>query len=444
MKSTTESNNLVADLIDQNFGRRDGEFTIDGMPVSDLAREYGTPLYLYSKSVLMGQIALLKKALPARFSVFYSVKANPNQQILRCVLEEGCGLEVASLGELVQATSAGCSPEKIVFAGPGKTEYELAEAVRRQIGEIHVESATEIQRLAEIGREQEQPISIGIRVNPSGAIEGGALRMGGRPTPFGVDEEQLDEMIDLILKQESLLLAGLHIYAGTQILDAEQLDRQYGHAIEIAKRITARTERPLATIDFGGGLGIPYFAHETTLDVARLGKLLAALDDRLVSELLLKDVTCILEPGRFLVGPAGIYVTRVNDVKMSREKKFVVVDGGMHHHLAASGNLGQTIRRNFPIAVLDRTEGDEVETVDIVGPLCTPLDTLGRNVQLPAVQIGDLIGVFQAGAYALSASPMGFLSHPSPAEVLIGQDGPRMIRRRGRIEDLFLGQTDLE
>jgi diaminopimelate decarboxylase len=427
-------------LVERHFPASGGELLIGELPVSELADRYGTPLFIYDRSVLDQKWKLLRDALPPEFSICYSVKANPNQAILRCFLAKGAGLEIASAGEFQQALSAGCPPQKIVFAGPGKTDAELELVLDQGIGEIHVESPREATRIAAIAQRRGIRAPVALRVNPCGDAEGGAMRMGGRPAPFGVDEESLDEVLDHLLSFSSLEFRGVHIFAGTQILDSEILVTQYRHGIEIARRVADRVKCPLHTLDFGGGLGIPYFSHERELDVGQLRLALEILMQAVRADSRLAGTQFVVEPGRYLVGEAGIYVARVTDVKTSRGKKFVIVDGGMNHHLAASGNLGQTIKRNYPVSVLNRLRQPSDEMVDVVGPLCTPLDVLARGVKLPAAEAGDLIGVFQSGAYARSASPLGFLSHPAPPEIWVDRGGHRLIRRRGEIADYLLDQ----
>ena len=359
----------------------------------------------------------LRQALPPHFSVFYSVKANPNEAILRHFLSRGCGLEVASAGELRLAIDAGCPPALILFAGPGKTEAELEFALLQGNVEIHLESLTEARRIAEISRRLEVHAKVAVRVNPTGEAEGGAMRMGGRATPFGVDEETLHDVLDVLLADQSLEFRGIHLFTGTQILESSVLVSQYHHGLGIARHVAQRVGHPLHTIDFGGGLGIPIFPHESDLDLESLQRGMAELFATLEADPAFAGTRFVIEPGRYLVGEAGIYISRVIDIKVSRGKKFLILDGGMHHHLAASGNLGQTIKRNYPVAIANKLFKSVEETVDVVGPLCTPLDTLARNVSLPKAEIGDLFVIFQSGAYARSASPLGFLSHPTPPEV---------------------------
>jgi diaminopimelate decarboxylase len=427
--------------VTRHFGARGGELLVGGIPVGELAARHDTPLFVYDAAILDRQWRALREALPAPFEIFYSVKANPSQAILRSFLERGCGLEVASGGELSQALAAGCAAERIFFAGPGKTPPELAAALARGVGEIHVESVVEARRLAALARRARRAPRVALRVNLCAAVEGGGLRMGARPAPFGIDEDRLDEAVDAIRREPSLDVAGLHLYLGTQILDAGVLVAQYAAGLETARRLAKRLDRPLATIDLGGGLGVPYFEHERRLDLDRLGRGLDRLAEEIAADPALSGARLVLEPGRFLVAEAGIYVARVTDVKVSRDRTFVITDGGMHHHLAASGNLGQTIKRNFPLAVVNKLDRPAGEVVDVVGPLCTPLDMLARGVRLPPVAVGDLIGVFQSGAYARSASPLGFLSRPAPPEVMIGHGRDRVVRRRGRDEDHLADQV---
>jgi len=427
----------VTALLARHFPDSERELRVGGVSVREIAAEFGTPLFVYDASVLDRKWTELRETLPAEFSICYSVKANPNRTILRRFLDKGAGLEVASAGELQQALAAGCPADRILFAGPGKTEAELEAALRAGVGEIHVESSVEARRLTQIARRLGVRARAGLRVNPGAEVQGGAMRMGGKPAPFGVDEENLDEVIDSLLADPAVEFRGLHIFSGTQILDATVLVNQYRRGIEIARRLAARLGRPLATLDFGGGLGVPYFSTESPLDTHKLRELLQGLMVEIEGDRSLAGTRLLVEPGRFLVAEAGVYVARINDIKVSRGKTFYILDGGMNHHLAASGNLGQVIKRNFPLAVVNRLGEAPVQNVDVVGPLCTPLDTLARDAALARAEVGDLVGIFQSGAYGLSASPLGFLSHPTPAEVLAVDGASTLIRPRLRWEDVL-------
>ena len=427
----------VAALLTRHFPDSERELRVGGVSVREIAAEFGTPLFVYDASVLDRKWTELRETLPPEFSICYSVKANPNRTILRRFLDKGAGLEVASAGELQQALAAGCPADRILFAGPGKTEAELEAALRAGVGEIHVESSVEARRLTQIARRMGVRARAGLRVNPGAEVQGGAMRMGGKPAPFGVDEENLDEVIDSLLADPAVEFRGLHIFSGTQILDATVLVNQYRRGIEIARRLSARLGRPLATLDFGGGLGVPYFSTESPLDTHKLRELLQGLMVEIEGDRSLAGTRFLVEPGRFLVAEAGVYIARINDIKVSRGKTFYILDGGMNHHLAASGNLGQVIKRNFPLAVVNRLGEAPVQNVDVVGPLCTPLDTLARDAALARAEVGDLVGIFQSGAYGFSASPLGFLSHPTPAEVLAVDGASTLIRPRLRWEDVL-------
>jgi diaminopimelate decarboxylase len=421
--------------IEDFFSAANSELQIGGIPVSRLAEEFGTPLFAYDEAVMQRKWSVLRATFPPRFEIYYSVKANPNLNILAFFLARDAGLEIASAGELYQAQEAGCVPERLLFAGPGKTPAELQLALTEGVGEIHAESMLELERIARIAADLHRTAPVAIRVNPEADAQGGAMRMGGKPAPFGIDEELLDTALDFALSQPSIEFRGIHLFAGTQILDSEVLLAQYRKGVEIAKRVAHRLRSPLRSLDFGGGLGVPYFPHERPLDLAILKAGLTGLEREIDADPDFAGTRLVIEPGRYLIAEAGVYLTRVLDVKMSRGKKFVILDGGMNHHLAASGNLGQTIKRNFPIAVATKWGNPDEESVEVVGPLCTPLDTLGRAVAVPRVDVGDLIAIFQSGAYARTASPLGFLSHSTPPEVMAHHGKARLIRRRGELAD---------
>ena len=381
----------ATDIIARYFPGSGSELRIGGMRVGDMAARYGTPLFIYDTQILDRKWALLRGALPPEFSIAYSVKANPNSAILRYFLAKGSALEIASAGELLQGLDAGALASEILFAGPGKTEAELELALSRGIGEIHVESALEVRRVGRIAARLGVRARAALRVNPAVEVQGGAMRMGGKPTPFGVDEESLDEVLDLLLADPAIEFRGLHLFAGTQILDYSVLARQYRHGLDLARRVASRVGGPLRTLDFGGGFGIPYFLNENELDMDKLREEIRGLMAEIEGDPLFSGTRFFVEPGRYLVGEAGIYVTRINDIKVSRGKTFYIVDGGMNHHLAASGNLGQVIKRNFPIAVVDRLDEGATHPVDVVGPLCTPLDTLARGATMSRAEVGNLV-----------------------------------------------------
>ena len=401
-----------------SFDISENDLMIGGLPVRDIVAGTGTPCFLYDAAGMRRAYRDLETALGGFADIYYSVKANPLPAIVSLFRQEGAGAEIASVGEYRAAIKAGVAAENIIFAGPGKGMAELREVIESGIGEIHIESAEEIGRIEAIGK----PVRASIRINPVPDAQAGAMRMGGKATAFGFDEEELENVLKLFANVQHIDLVGIHIYGGTQILDADMLVSQWRHAIALAARMADMLGKPLETIDLGGGLGIPYFAGETPLDLAKVAAAIPDLKALLKAHPLIADAHVIVEPGRFLAGPGGLYVMEVNSVKTSRGTTFVVTNGGMHHHLAASGNLGQIVKRNYPIVAPAMMQAAHDETATIVGPLCTPLDTLARNAVLPKLKAGDLLAILQSGAYGASASPAGFLSHAAAKEVLV-EDG---------------------
>ena len=427
-------------LAERFGGGRDGEFAPGGVPISRIAQTYGTPFYLYNGEMIVEQVRRVREAVGVEVS--YSVKANPNLAVCQLIAREGrAGGEVASSGELVVARAAGFAPEDIVFAGPGKTDEELGRAVEEGIFAVNVESLNEIDRLAAIAERLGRRIGVGLRINPAAQLMGSQMRMGGTIGQFGLDQADLDEAVRETLSHPHLILRGIHVYTATQVFEVEALLEHCRNIFEIALDAANMAGQPLTMIDFGGGFGVPYFEKMAEFDLDRFGEgfreLLAfyRLDPRL------SGCRFIFELGRYLVAEAGIYVTRVVDVKQMRGKTFAVTDGGMNHHLTATGNMGQVFRKSYPLLNLSRAGREEA--VAVAGPCCTPLDVFGTNIPLAEPEVGDLIGVFYSGAYGFSASNLGFLSHPAPAEVLLWRGEARVLRPAGKPEDVLKGQEAL-
>ncbi|MEO1201570.1 MAG: type III PLP-dependent enzyme [Pseudomonadota bacterium] len=409
----------------------DGAWNVSGNAIEEIAARHGTPSFVYARPLLDAQYNGLRRALPERVDIYYSIKANPNPAVVKRFASLAAGLEIASAAEYEIARGAGVPAERILFAGPGKTPEEVEHVVSRGIGDLHIETLEELEQLIALGK----PTTVSVRFNPAAEASGGAMRMGGKATQFGFDEEDLLGIVDRVRAAPNLAFHGLHMFAGTQLLDADVLLAQWAHAIEVTRRVASHVSAPVASVDFGGGLGIPYFPGETPLDLNLLKTGAERLFGDLAGDPLLDGTRFILEPGRFLAGPAGAYIARVVSVKMSRGTRFVVLDGGMNHHLAASGNLGQVIKKDYPILNVSKSPELSLEPAVVVGPLCTPLDTLGRRAQLPETEVGDLIAVLQSGAYGLSASPVGFLSHRLPAELLVSETGVDLVAERGTFEN---------
>jgi diaminopimelate decarboxylase len=425
---------IVPSLLTGSFAVDRGELRIGAHGAAALVARHGSPLYVYDAETLRRRYRALRHALAGFADVFYSIKANPNPAVAAVLVEEGAGLEIASGAEFLLARKAGCAPDRILFAGPGKSPAELELAVAGGIGEVHLEGFEDIALAGHAAERFGRRVAVSIRVNPSAAARGGAMRMGGKPAAFGFDEELMGEAVAAIREQPQLDLHGIHLFAGTQILDADVLLTQWRHGLGLAAALADLAGRPLASIDLGGGLGIPYHVGDATLDLAALGEGARQLAAEVAQDPRLRRARILVEPGRYLAGPAGVYLMTVRAVKESRGQRFVITDGGMHHHLAASGNLGQVIKRDYPLLAATCRDGPARGQTFVVGPLCTPLDTLGRQTPLASVEPGDVIAVLQSGAYGLTSSPVGFLSHPMPAEVLI--DGPldRPVRARGSFE----------
>lgn len=398
------------------FAVVDGCLAVGGIALPELARRVGrTPFYAYDRRLMVERVELLRTHLPRQVHIHYAMKANPMPQVVTHLAGLVDGLDVASAGELRVALQSGARPDTISFAGPGKTDAELEAALHAGIV-VNLESEGEMERLAAVARRHGARARVNVRVNPDFELKSSGMKMGGGPKPFGVDAERVPDMLQRI-GQLPLEFQGFHIFSGAQNLRAEAIAEAQKNSVELAVRLAQRAPGPVRILNIGGGFGIPYFPGDERLDLALVGRNLAGILEGLDSRL--PQAQVVLELGRFLVGEAGIYVCRVIDRKISRGHCFLVTDGGLHHHLAASGNFGQVLRKNYPVVVGNRVGGAEREIVTVVGPLCTPLDLLADNMEMAKAQPGDLIVVFQSGAYGLSASPTAFLSHPPPAEVLV-------------------------
>ncbi len=398
------------------FAVCDGELLVNGWPLRRLAERVGsTPFYAYDRGLLRARVAELRAALPAAVKLHYAMKANPMPALVGLMAQLVDGVDVASAGELRVALDAGADAREISFAGPGKREAELRQAVAAGVL-LNVESERELRALAGIAQSLGLPARVALRVNPDFELKGSGMRMGGGPKPFGIDAERLPELLRT-LGQDGLAFEGFHLFAGSQNLKAEAICEAQRLSYALALRLAEHAPAPVRNLNLGGGFGIPYFPGEQRLDLAPIADNLRQLAERAAHEL--PQAALVLELGRYLVGEAGIYVARVLERKVSRGQVFLVTDGGLHHHLAASGNFGQVLRKNYPVALGTRMGEAATESVSVVGPLCTPLDLLAERMALPAAQEGDLVVVFQSGAYGASASPQAFLSHPGCVEVLV-------------------------
>ena len=392
-----------------------GELIVSGQPLTRLATRVGqTPFYAYDRGLLTQRVAQLRAALPASIKLHYAMKANPMPALVCHMAGLVDGIDVASGGELKVALDSGADPHEISFAGPGKSRKELTQASAAGIL-INIESFREVAELAEISRETNCRPRVAVRVNPDFELKSSGMKMGGGPKQFGVDAERVPELLAEIARTD-LAFEGFHLFAGSQNLKPEAIVEAQCKSFELALRLAQSAPTPVRFLNLGGGFGIPYFPGEHVLDLAPIGANLAALAERAKNEL--PEAELVIELGRYLVGEAGVYVARVIDRKVSRGQVFLVTDGGLHHHLSASGNFGQIIRKNYPVAIGNKMGVGKREIVSVVGPLCTPLDLLADRMELAAAEIGDLVVIYQSGAYGFTASPQSFLGHPACVEVL--------------------------
>jgi len=398
------------------FAVANDQLLVGGLPLEQLAARVGqTPFYAYDRKLLRARVEELRAALPASIKLHYAMKANPMPAVVGWMAGLVDGIDVASAGELKVALDAGAAPKEISFAGPGKRRSELVQAVAAGVL-INIESFREVAELANITQELKLPARVAVRVNPDFELKGSGMKMGGGPKQFGVDAEAVPELLAEI-GQADLQFEGFHLFAGSQNLKAESICEAQRKSYELALRLATHAPSPVRFLNLGGGFGIPYFPGEQRLDLTAVGDNLAQITAH--AELEMPEAELVIELGRYLVGEAGIYVSQIVDRKVSRGQTYLVVDGGLNHHLSASGNFGQVIRKNYPVTIGNRMGKQETEIASVVGPLCTPLDLLADHMELPMSQPGDLVVIFQSGAYGASASPHGFLGHPAPVEILV-------------------------
>lgn len=398
------------------FGRVDGQLAIGGIPLKRLADRVGsTPFFAYDRALLTARVQVLRSTLPPQINLSYAVKANPMPAVVQHLSSLMDSFDVASALEMRTALDTPMNPARVSFAGPGKTEAEITQAVASGVT-IEMESATETARIVQAGNRLGLRPRVAIRVNPDFLVKGSGMRMGGGPQQFGVDAEKVPALL-AYLEAVDVEFLGFHVFAGSQNLSAEILCESQRKTVDLILSLADKSPS-IRYVNLGGGFGIPYFDKDQPLDLPAIGANLAELLNSAIMPNL-PHARVVIELGRYVVGECGVYVSRVVDKKESRGRTYLVVDGGMHHQLAASGNFGQVIRRNYPIAIGNRFVEDADDPVTVVGCLCTPLDVLGDSVRLPRAEIGDLVVLFQAGAYGLTASPTAFLGHPPPIEVFV-------------------------
>ena len=407
---------MLSKKITLNFPTKNAELTIGGILISQLAQRIGqTPFYAYDRNLITRKIVELRKQMPPDLKIHYAVKANPMPAVVQHISTLVDGLDLASVGEMKIALDTMMPTKNISFAAPAKRDQDLTQAIAAEIT-INIESQNELERIAHISEKIGIQANVAIRINPSFELKSSGVKMGGGAKPFGIDEECVPAVLKQ-LKMLNLNFKGFHIFSGSQCLKADAIIDAQQKSIDLAIRLADFCSTSIQTLNIGGGFGIPYFPNESELNVQQIGETLFNSMEKLKQSQPQTDV--IIELGRYLVGEAGIYVSQILDKKHSRGQTFLVVNGGLHQHLAASGNFGQILRKNYPIAIGNKMNSAEKEIVNIVGLLCTPLDILADKIELPKAEIGDFVVIFQSGAYGFTASPREFLSQPDITEVLV-------------------------
>ena len=410
--------NLATSLKD--YSSSSSELIVGNHPLNHIEKLVsGTPFYVYDRQLIINRVKQLTNTLPSEISLHYAIKANPLPSLVQLMTTQVSGFDVASKKEMLLAMQTGMPAEKISFAGPGKTAEDIEAAIIAGVT-LHVESAGEIARVELAANRLSLKANIALRINPKFELKSSGMKMSGGSKPFGIDEEQVVEILtNLDLSQ--INLRGFHIFAGSQNLNAKAIisaqQQTFMLAEELVALVSEITKSKIDYLNIGGGFGVPYFANEASLDIEAIANSLQILLKK--HKTLVTGLELILELGRYLVAEAGIYVSKVIDKKVSRGTNYLVCDGGLHHHLANSGNFGQVIRKNYPVVIGNKLKGDVQELVNIVGPLCTPLDILADKVMLPEATMGDYVVIFQSGAYGASASPKDFLSQPQVSELLL-------------------------
>lgn len=391
--------------------------------IHSLADQHGTPLYLFESGKVIGKCAALRKLSKQGVEILYSIKANPHPDICRLIHEQGLSAELASVGELRSAVNAGFDLVNCMVAGPGKKPADLEVYIDAGVGFINCESLVEAERIASMGIKRGRDVKVNLRINPRHIGSGARLKMGGRPSQFGIDEEEMDSALRKIDGLDGISLTGIHVYCGTQFTDVGKIIAGFEYISELAVRYTELLGRPPEVINFGGGFGISNAGEDGAMDVDALLAAMEVFFSNCRSMKMFSQTRFFIESGRFVVGDAGYFIGTVVDIKVSRGKKFVVLDGGINHYLTASPQF-RFDGANPPVHLIRRRAEDpgpdeEREYVDIVGPLCTPMDCLARKISIPSPSVDDLLVFPNAGAYSMTMSPTGFLSHPLPAQIII-------------------------
>jgi diaminopimelate decarboxylase len=418
-----------------------GEYAVQGIAISDLTEEFGSPLYVYDGNEIERAYQELRTNLDDSVTMFYSLKPNPNVSIVNLLRRQGAGAEVCSMAELTTALWAGVDPGAILFSGPGKSAQELRALVDLDVRAIICESFDELRQIDALGRDAGRRVRVLLRTNPDFGVQGGRLTMAGRPRQFGIDEEQVLTATRLVADHPHVRILGIQVYTGTRILDAAVVVENTRRIFDLADKVAAGLDIPLELVDIGGGIGLANYPGEQDPDpkvlVEGVNDAVAAFRNRH------PGAAVALEPGRYLVARGGVYVMRARYVKYSRGERSVVTDGGTHQNMSAVGT-GTYLKRNFPMCLLSDMDRPPVGPCTVTGPLLTPTDVIGKRVELPEIAPGELIGVLRMGAYGPTASISYMNGQGYPAEVLVHNGRPHLVRRRDRPEDLLNRQIRVD
>jgi diaminopimelate decarboxylase len=409
---------------------------IGGLDATVLAEKHGTPLYVYDAAIFELKYSKLRKALPSQVEIFFATKSNPSLAVVTLFRSLGAGVDIASLGELQTALRAGVSANKIVFTGPSKTDQELGAAVRTDIFAINAESERELERINTISSVYNKRFPVGLRLNVGFAPDERTAIIGGAsPQKFGIDITRASEAVRLAKGLKHIELMGIHIFNASQVLDAQALVNNAENIFRTAFELSQKGDFELRCVDLGGGLGIPYAEEERELDVIAFGRGLAQILAHYTDQGLRKNLRVLVEPGRYLAAEAGVYLTRVIDVKESRGGQYALADGGVHHLLRPTW-----FPVGHPVRLANKLNLPRSKRYSMAGPLCTALDYLAKDVMLPPVEVGDLVAIFNVGAYGFTESMPYFLSHPTPPEILVLSGKDYLIRPRQSPEEYLANQ----
>ncbi len=410
---------------------------INESKIKTAVETFGTPSYIYDGEKLVSNYHRLVNALPDYVNVFYALKVNPNISLVKLLRSEGARTECCSVTEMEIALQAGSVPEDIIYLGPCKKDYELKRAIELGIFAIVVESETELKRISELAIESDKNVHVAMRINPDFSAKGSPWKMGGRPTQFGIDEQHAIENFGTYLSMPNITVRGIHVYNGTNILDAQSVYENTKYILELFEKISKKHNADFTMVDVGGGMGIPYFPNQEELDIEDFKNLMCPLFDQFHEKF--PQTRIIMESGRFIIGTSGYFAVAVNNIKVNHGSTFLVTDGGTNCHSAAAGS-GRVVKRNFPMKNISASEGAPVEKYQVAGPLCSPDDIIGRNIELAKVNEGDVIVISESGAYGPTSSPGLFHSHGVPIEVLAYDNEVHLIRKKDTPESMMSRQ----